>query len=184
VKQLLILQENRIMAAHKERSPCVVCNPDDASPGEYCNTHRDELHRLDHQYDGLFRLQRMSRGKDHETYNLYLQGDCEPCGRIVASETDPENLSLTVLLSPDLDLDTRIADYARLGIVRTYADQIRQRIEKEIIHSWYGNARACVDIFRTTLHNPQHWDVEPREEYNEEENPEVPSPEDGGHSVH
>lgn len=172
------------MALRKERPPCVVCNPDHAEEGDYCGTHREELHRLDHQYEGLFRLQRTSRGKDHETYSLYLQGDCEACGRIFVTETDPENLSLTVLLSPDLDLEARIADYVRLGVVRTYADQIRERIEKEIIHSWYGNARACVDIFRAPLHNPLHWDLAPREEYSEEENPEPPPPEEGGHSVH
>jgi hypothetical protein len=172
------------MPVRKERPPCLVCNPDDARPGDYCSKHSEELHRLDHQYEGLFRLQRTSRGKDHETYGLYLQGDCEPCARILVTETDPENLSLTVLLSPDLDLDARIADYGRLGIARTYADQIRERIEKEIIHSWYGNARACVDIFRTPLHNPLHWDVPPREDYSDEENPDLPSPDEGGHSVH
>jgi hypothetical protein len=184
VKQLLILQEKRIMAVRKDRPPCLVCNPGNAVEGDYCSTHREELHRLDHQYEGLFRLQRTSRGKDHETYSLYLQGDCEPCARVFVTETDPENLSMTVLLSPDLDLDARIAEYARFGVVRTYADQIRERIEKEIIHSWYGNSRACVDIFRAPLHNPLHWDVAPREDYNEEENPDLPPPEEGGHSVH
>ena len=172
------------MAARKVNEPCVVCDPEGAEPGEYCGKHRDELHRLDHQYEALFRLARTSRGKDHETYNIFLQGECDPCGRIIVTETDPENLALTVLLSTNLDLDTRISDYARLGISRTYGDQLRERLQHEVIHSWYGNARACVDIFRTALDNPQHWDVAPREEFSEDDNPEAPPHEDGGHSVH
>jgi len=172
------------MAGRKGNDPCVVCNPESAEPGEYCGKHRDELHRLDHQYEGLFRLARTSRGKDHETYNVFLQGDCDPSGRILVTETDPENLALTVLLSTDLDLDARIADYSRLGISRTYGDQLRERLQKEIIHSWYGNARACIDIFRTALDKSQHWDVAPREEYGEDETATIPPDEGGGHSVH
>jgi len=172
------------MSARKGSVPCVVCDPDGAEPGEYCSLHRDELHRLDHQYEALFRLCRISRGKDHETYNLFMQGDCDPCGRVLVTETDPENLTLTVILSADLDLDAKITDYTRLGMVRTYADQLRSRIQEEIIHSWYGNARACIDVFRTPLEGSQHWDIAPREDSGEEEDPDPAPPERGGHSVH
>ncbi|NWG14568.1 MAG: hypothetical protein HXY20_13660, partial [Acidobacteria bacterium] len=161
------------MTARKGKDPCIVCNPEEAGSNEYCDKHREELHRLDHQYEALFRLVRTSRGRDHEAYNVFVQGACDPCGRILVTETDPENLFLTVLLSADLDLDVRIADYSAFGISRTYGDQLRERIRKEIIHSWYGNARACIDIFRTSFDNAQHWDIDPREDYSEEESPEV-----------
>jgi hypothetical protein len=171
-----------------DRAPCLVCNPDDAASGDYCDTHRTELHRLDHQYETLFRLQRTSRGKDHETYDLFLQGDCDPCGRVLVTETDPENLVLTVLIANDLNLEARITDYDTLRIEKTYGDQLRDRIQHEIIHSWYGNARACVDIFATTLNDPQHWDVAPREEQSAEDEDEDEGshhpPHGGKHSVH
>ena len=172
-----------------EPLPCIVCNPEEAVTGDYCEAHRTELHRLDHQYETLFRLQRTSRGKDHETYDLFLQGDCDPCGRVMVTETDPENLALTVLIANDLTLDARIVDYDTLKIEKTYGDQLRDRIQHEIIHSWYGNARACVDIFFTTFSNPQHWDVAPREDQSDEgdedeEGSPPHGPHGGKHSVH
>jgi len=172
------------MAAKKAETPCMVCNPADARAGDYCERHREELHRLDHQYQRLFRLQRLSRGKDHETYNLFFQDDCDPCGRVFVAETDPDNLSLVVLVSADLNLDSRITEYASFGIEKTYGDQLRARIQREIIHSWYGNARACVDVYRTTVEQPQHWDVDSRERAGEDEDAEVEPPPGGKHSVH
>jgi hypothetical protein len=97
------------------KSPCVVCNPSLAEPGEYCEKHREELHQLDHRYETIFRLQRVSRGRGHEAFELFLQGECDPCGRIVVTETDPENLAITILLTAELDLESRIQDYATLG---------------------------------------------------------------------
>ncbi len=172
------------MPKKNQGAPCIVCNPGEAEPGDYCDSHRDELHRLDHQFESLFRLQRTSRGKDHESYNLHLRGECNPCGRILVTETDPENLSITVLISGDLNLDARIADYNSLKIEKSYGDQLRDRIQQEIIHSWYGNTRACVDIFHTTAEQPEHWDVGPREETAEEEGSEPDLPQGGKHSVH
>ncbi len=172
------------MAEKKAGVPCVVCNPSDAEPGEYCDTHREELHRLDHQYENLFRLQRISRGKGHEAYELYLQGECDPCGRLTVAETDPENLAIVILLSSDLDLEAHIAEYGALGIQRTFADQLRQRIQQEVVHSWYGNARACIDVFRITNNLPQHWDIDPRAEPTDEEGLEPHVPFGGKHSVH
>jgi hypothetical protein len=172
------------MPKKNQSPPCIVCNPDGAEPGDYCDSHRDELHRLDHQYETLFRMQRTSRGKDHETYNVFLQGECNPCGRILVTETDPEHLAITVLLSNDVNLDARLAEYDSLKVVKTYGNQLRERIEQEIIHSWYGNARACVDIIRTTAEKPEHWDVEPRGESAEEEAAELDPPQGGKHSVH
>lgn len=173
-----------MMQPKKGEGPCVVCDPAEAQPGDYCEAHRDELHRLDHQYESLFRIQRTSRGKDHETYHLFFEGDCDPCGRVLVTETDPENLAITVLISSDVNLDARIEDYDSLKIEKTYGDQLRDRIEQEIIHSWYGNSRACVDIFRTTLEHPQHWDIAPRDEETEEEGSD-PEPTGGSkHSIH
>jgi hypothetical protein len=177
------------MARKSADSPCVVCDPDEAQGGEYCEAHRNELHRLDHQYETLFRLQRTSRGKDHETYDVFMQGACDPCGRVLVTETDPENLVLTVLLANDVNLETRLTDYDSLRIEKTYGDQLRERIEAQIIHSWYGNARACVDVFHTTFGSPQHWDVAAREqnEDDEEEDEAGSSPhgsQGGKHSVH
>jgi hypothetical protein len=174
------------MSANKPAIPCVVCNPADAEPGELCDKHREELHRLDHQYETLFRLQRTSRGKDHETYELFLQGECDPCGRIVVTETDPENLFVTVLLSSEINLDELLGGYSQLGIEKKYGDLLRERIQREIIHSWYGNARACVDVFRITAEQPRHWDIAPRgEQAEEQEDGSEPHPPQGGkHSVH
>jgi hypothetical protein len=172
------------MAARKSDAPCVVCNPGDADPGEYCERHGEELHRLDHQYETLFRLQRVSRGRGHESYHVFLQGDCDPSGRVLVNETDPDNLAITVLLTSDLNLEARISGYEILKIERTYADQLRDRIQQDIIHSWYGNARACVEVFRITAEPPLHWDVESRGESSEEEEGTRPHPSGGKHSVH
>jgi hypothetical protein len=172
------------MPEKKTEVLCVVCNPTEAQPGDYCDLHRDELHRLDHQYETLFRLRRTSRGKDHETYSLFMQGDCESCGRVLVTETDPGNLAITVLISSDLNLDTPIADYNSLMIERTFGDELHDRIEQGIIHSWYGNARACVDVYRTTAEQPIHWDVAPREQGAEEETSEAEQPQGGRNSVH
>ncbi len=163
--------------------PCLVCNPREAEPGEYCDAHSEQLHRLEHKYETLFRLRRNVRGKDHESYDLFMQGNCEPSGRILISETDPESLAITILIFRDLDLDAQIADYGSLGIERTYGDHLRDRVHQEIVHSWYGNARACVDIFFTPA-SPQHWDLDSREEQSEEESTEPHSPQGGKHSIH
>lgn len=172
-------------SATHEGLPCVVCNDRGAEPGDYCEVHREELHRLDHQYQNLFRIQRLSRGKDHESYNLYLHDTCQPSGRILVSETDPENLAITVLIANDLNLDTVISEYDSLKLRRTHGDLLKERIQQEIIHSWYGNARACIDIFPTTIDRPQHWDISPREEESsEEESYEPHSPEGGKNSIH
>ena len=165
-------------------SPCVICNPSGAEPGDYCDTHRDELHRLEHRSETLFRLQRTSRGKDHESYHLFFQAECEPCGRILVTETDPENLAVLVLVSGELNLDAAIEDYKPLGIAKTYGDALRQRIQSEIIHSWYGNARACVDVLRLTAEPPTHWDVDSRGDQEEAEDSDSPPPPDGNPSVH
>jgi hypothetical protein len=170
------------MALKKGSSPCAICNPSNAEPGEYCDAHSEELHRLDHHYETLFRLQRISRGKDHESYHVFLTGRCDPCGRVLVNETDPENLAITVLISNEVDLETRIAEYQALGIDRTWADQLRQRVE-EVIHSWYGNSRACVDVYSVTTDQPDHWDIARREEQTEEE-PAESHPVPGKHSVH
>jgi hypothetical protein len=132
----------------------------------------------------MFRLQRISRGRGHEAYELFLQGGCDPCGRIVVTETDPENLAITILLSSDLDLEGRIQEYAALGVERTNADQIRTRIQQEVVYSWYGNARACVDIFRVSHLNPLHWDIDQRAEPGEEESSEPSQPQGPKHSIH
>jgi hypothetical protein len=164
-----------------------VCNPDEARPGEYCHTHSEQLQRLDRHYETLFRVQRTSRGKDHETYNLFLRGDGDPCGRVLVTETDPENLFITVLISASINLAASIAGYDALKIERTFGDQLRDRIRQEIIYSWYGSARACIEVFQTTDDPPLHWDVDPTLDHlaaEEEENPEPQSPQGGKHSVH
>ncbi len=170
------------MARKKEVTSCVVCNPDDASPGEYCDEHGEQLHRLDHQYETLFRLQRISRGKDHEAYEIFLPASCDPCGRVIVHETDPEMLAVTVLVIGELNLETRIEEYDALGIPKTYGDQLRYRVE-DIVHSWYGNSRACVDIYRTPADQLQHWDIEPRSE-DVDDGPGESRPQGGKHSVH
>ena len=174
------------MQGKKSEVPCIVCNAAEAEPGDYCDAHGEQVHRLDHQYETFFRLQRSSRGKDHETFDLFLQGNCDPCGRVMVSETDPENLMVTVLISAAVDLNARITEFASLQIERTYGDQLRERIEREIIHSWYGNARACIEIFRVAESRPQHWDVAARERTTEEEEESSePHPTEGGkRSIH
>ncbi len=173
------------MAVKKSEARCVVCNPQEADPGQYCDTHQEELHRLDHQYETLFRLQRTSRGGTHETYHLFLQGDCDPSGRVLVSETDPDNLAVIVLISGDVNLDLRVPGYEALKMDRTYGDHLLDRVRRDVIHSWYGNARACVEVFRVSADPPLHWDVEPRGESSEEEEGPGPHPDQGGkHSIH
>jgi hypothetical protein len=175
------------MTAKKSRQPCAVCNPADASPGEYCEEHREELHKLEHQYESLFRLRRTSRGKDHESYDILLQGECEPCGRLLVAESHPDNLAMTLILAQDIDLDTRLPEYDALGIPRTWGDNLKEKIQQELIYCWYGDARACVDVFHSNIENRQHWDFEPRDEDSEdgEMGPEPHAPGNGGkHSVH
>jgi hypothetical protein len=167
--------------------PCVVCNPDEAQPGEYCKLHGDQLRHLDSQYETLFRIKRTARGKDHETYNFFLQGDSHPCGRILVTETDPENLFVTVLISRDIDLEVGITEYEALKITRTFGDQLRERIRQDIIYSWYGNARACIELFQAALDKAQHWDIEPRLDHAmtvDEEIPEPRPPRGGKNSIH
>ena len=172
------------MASKKAEVPCAVCNPIEAEPGEYCETHREELHRLDHEYESLFRLQRTCRGRGHETYEIFVQGECDPRGRVLVAETDPENLAVTVLLSDDLNLDSRLAGYDALGIERTFGDHLRTKIQQEIVFSWYGNARACVEVFRITKQPPQHWDLEPRLEPTDDESLDPHPPTSTKHSIH
>ena len=171
------------MAARKADSPCVVCNPGKAEPGQYCEAHREEVHQLDHKYETHLRLQRISRGQSHESYELFLRGECEPCGRILVSETDPDNLAITILIAAGLDLDSAIPDYALMSISKNYGDLLRGRIHEEIVHSWYGNARACVDIFRIATFQATHWDLDARSEQGEN-GPEPHPPMSGKHSVH
>ncbi len=173
------------MSTKKANEPCMICSPGDAEPGEYCAEHHEELHRLDHQFETLFRLQRVSRGRGHESYHVFLQGDCDPSGRIFVNETDPDNLSITVLVSRDLNLDARLSGYEALKIERTYGDHLRDRIRQDIVHSWYGNARACIEVFRITTDLPLHWDVESRgETEEEEESPDSHKVQGSKHSVH
>ncbi len=173
------------MTLKKAEVPCLACNPAGAEPGEYCERHSEELHRLDHRNEVLFRLQRVSRGRGHESYHIFLQGDCDPSGRVLVTETDPDNLAITVLISHDLNLDARISGYEALKIDRTYGDQLRDRIRQDVIYSWYGNARACVEVFRIGAEAPLHWDVESRGENDDEEEGPNPHPTQGEkHSVH
>jgi hypothetical protein len=164
----------------------MVCNPEKAQQGEYCSTHLDQLQHLDLQCESLFRFQRISRGKGHESYNIFLQGDIDPCGRILVSETDLENLLITVLISDDINLEATITEYDFFKIVRTFGDQLHIRIRQEIVHSWYGNARACIEIFRILPEQPQHWDIESRADYAaaEEDLPEPHFPHGNKNSVH
>jgi hypothetical protein len=181
------MRKDKKMPVKKLDLPCIVCNPEEAQSGEYCERHGEQLHELDHRFETLFRFQRTSRGKDHETYMLFLQGDCDPCGRMLVTETDPENLFVTILISGNIDLDARIEEYDAFKIERTYGDQLRERVRQEIIHSWYGNARACVEIFKTAADLPQHWDIEPRMDRTSDEddgNPESSPPKNDKHSIH
>ena len=170
----------------KSDPPCIVCNPDEAQPDEYCPMHLDQLRHLDLQCENLFRFQRISRGKGHESYNLYLQGDVDPCGKILAMETDLENLFVTILISEDINLDATIAEYDFFKVVRTFGEQLQIRIRQEIVHSWYGNARACIEVFRIIPGQSQHWDIESRADYAaaEEELPEPHYPQGDKNSIH
>jgi hypothetical protein len=170
----------------KTDPPCIVCNPDNARQGEYCPTHLDQLQHLDLQCESLFRFQRISRGKGHETYNIYLQGDIDPCGKILVAETDLENLFITVMVSDEINLEATIAEYDFFKIVRTFGDQLQLRIRQEIVYSWYGNARACIEVFRILPDRPQHWDIESRADYiaAEEEVPDSHFPQGNKNSVH
>jgi hypothetical protein len=170
----------------KSNPPCIVCNPDNAHQGEYCPTHLDQLQHLDLQCESLFRFQRISRGKGHETYSIFLQGDIDPCGKILVSETDLENLFITVLLSDDINLEATIAEYDFFKIVRTFGEQLQIRIRQEIVYSWYGNARACLEVYRILPEQPQHWDIESRADLTavEEEMPEPHLPQGSKDSIH
>jgi hypothetical protein len=174
------------MTAKDSKSSCVICNPDGGQEGEYCEPHQEELHRLEHHYEGFFRLQRGARGKDHEAYDIYMQSQCEPCGRVLLQETDPDNLAITVLLVEEVKLDTGLPEYEALGIRRTWGDLLRIKISQELVQSWYGNARACIDLFHANLGNQLHWDVEPRNSTMDEDEDAPPEPHSHGgkHSVH
>ena len=174
------------MSAKKVDVPCVVCNPAGAQPGDYCEKHYDELHLLDHRFEILFRLQRMFRGRDYEIYDVFLQGECDPCGRVIVAEIDPENLSLTVMVSEDLDLNVRIKEYDVLKTEKTFRDKLKERIERDIIHSWYGNVSACIEVFSILDRRPEHWDIASMgSDTGEEEEAPEPNPQDGGkHLIH
>jgi hypothetical protein len=172
------------MTAKKSDVPCLVCNPRDAQPGDYCEKHAEDLHRLDHQMESFFRFHRVSRGKGHESFDIFLQGECDPLGRVLVSETDPDNLSITVLIAEELDLDTKIAEYHELEIERSYGDYLKSRIQMEIVYSWYGNARACVDVFKISQYAPQHWDIDQRAEADEGEDGMPHSPSGRKDSIH
>jgi hypothetical protein len=175
------------MGLKNSKPPCLLCNPIGAQEGELCDQHRKELHDLEHRYEGQFRLKRTARGKDHETYDIFLQSQCEPCGRVFLQETDPDNLVVTLLVAEDLQLDTVLPEYDALGMRRTWGDLLRDKVGQELIYSWYGNARACVELFLTDFGKQEHWDVEPRDPVTDED-PEAPadphSHGGGKHSVH
>jgi hypothetical protein len=163
---------------------CSICSPGEAEPGQYCEAHRETLHQLEHQYEPYFRLQRYSRGKDHEVLSLFfMPGDCEPAGRVLVTETDPDSLLITAIIAGDVDLEKRVPEYEKLGIEKTYGDLLRDRIQIEIVHSWYGAARACVDVFTTdNAAHPGHWDIDPRDGADDEERSHPP--EGSKHSIH
>ena len=174
------------MKAKKGNVPCNVCNPENARPEEYCELHREQLHRLSHEYETLYRLVRTYRGKDHEVYALMLRGECDPSGRILVNETDLDNLVITVLVTESLNLDSLLPDYRTLKVEKSYGDLLREKIEIDIIRSWYGNARACIDLFRVRDPQPQHYDIAPADSQAEEEFPDESGPcnKGGSHSVH
>jgi len=174
------------MVAKTGNVPCIVCNPENAHPEEYCELHQEQLHRLSHEWETFYRLVRASRGKDHEVYALMLRGECDLSGRILVNETDPDNLVITVLVTESLDLDAPLPDYQALKVEKSYGELLREKIENEIIRSWYGNARACLDLFRIRDLQPRHYDIEPRDNDAEGEYPEEPGSCDKGgpHSIH
>jgi hypothetical protein len=175
------------MTAKSSKSSCMICNPTGAQEGDYCERHQEELHRLEHLYEGMFRLQRGARGKDHEAYDIYMQSQCNPCGRVLLQETDPDNLAITVLLAEDVNLDTGLPEYEALGIHRTWGDLLHIKISQELVQSWYGNARACVDLFHTNFGNQLHWDMEPPDSMMDEDENAPPEPHSHGggkHSIH
>jgi hypothetical protein len=157
------------MKPKTEKPPCRICNPDRAEDHVYCEKHQEELHQLEHRYDGFFRFQRAARGKDHEVHDLYLESQCDPCGRILLQETDPENLAVTVLLADDIHLDALLPEYDALGIRLTWGDLLRSRISLDLVQGWYGNAHACVDVFRIDFESRVHWDLDPADEDMEED---------------
>ena len=134
MEELLVFEEvlmRQKKPGFRSDPPCIVCNPDHAREGEYCQTHLDQLQHLDLQCESLFRFQRISRGKGHESYNVFLQGDIEPCGKVLATETDLENLFITVLISDNINLEATIAEYDFFKIVRTFGNQLQLRIQQE-----------------------------------------------------
>lgn len=182
-----IVMQSKKSSVKKNDPPCIVCNPEKARPDEYCPMHLDQLQHLDLQCETLFRFQRLSRGKGHESYHLFLQGDVDPCGKVLATETDLENLFITVLISEDINLEATISEYDFFKIVRTFGDQLQIRIRQEIVHSWYGNARACIEVYRINPEQPQHWDIESRTDYAaaaEEESPDPHFPQGNKNSIH
>jgi hypothetical protein len=175
------------MTAKNSKSSCIICNRTGGQEGEYCERHQEELHRLEHKYESLFRLQRGARGKDHEAYDIYMQSQCDPCGRVLLQETDLDNLAITVLLAEEVNLDTGLPEYEALGIRQTWGDLLRAKISQELVQSWYGNARACIDLFHTNFGEQLHWDVEPRNPATDDDEDAPPEPHShsgGKHSVH
>jgi hypothetical protein len=172
------------MASKNSKSSCSICNPVGGESGEYCERHQEELHQLEHRYEGLFRLQRGARGKDHEAYDIYLQSQCDPCGRVLLQETDPDNLAITVLLAEDVKLDTTLPEYETLGIRRTWGDLLRIKISQELVQSWYGNARACIDIFHANFGSHLHWDVDAPDSMMDEDEDAPPDPHSHGGGKH
>jgi hypothetical protein len=175
------------MTSKTAKSPCRICNPAGAQEGEYCEQHQEEFHRLEHRYEGLFRLQRGARGKDHEAYDIYMESQCNPCGRLLLQETDPDNLAITVLLAEDVKLDTELPEYEALGMRRTWGDLLRAKISQDLVQSWYGNVRACIDLFQTNFGSQLHWDVEPPNSVLDEDEDAPPEPHSQGggkHSIH
>lgn len=115
-----------------------------------------------------------------------MQGDIDPCGKVLATETDLENLLITILISDGINLEATIPEYDFFKIVRTFGDQLQLRIRQEIVYSWYGNARACIEVFRIIPEQPQHWDIESRAEdfAAEEEVPDPHFPQGNKNSIH
>ncbi len=172
------------MTPKENKTSCMICNPGGSQEGEYCERHQEELHLLEHRYEGLFRLQRGARGKDHEVYDIYMQSQCEPCGRVLLQETDPDNLAVTVLLAEEVSLDTGLPEYKSLGIRRTWGDLLRAKISQDLVQGWYGNMRACIDVFQTNFGSQLHWDVEPPDATTDEDDDGPPDPHTHGGGKH